>query len=243
MAGVLVLLSNMAQASNKKTSTKSTRAPKNTLTTDPSIRGEKRWLLLALLVSILFVAFVGNRLIVRHRNMVEIKAIQASQEDKARFMKVEADMKEARAAIIAAVGQPAHEEEDKSCSHASAKFKEGQLSCGIRYEFVYGQPDRAALVNTFTVVRQMVINTGNFVAPDQKILQELEDPVSPLHADRYPLNEELNQTDGVQCILTATQNNPRIQTDYGKYISDAIATSYILSCRQNMQRPIYPLAE
>jgi hypothetical protein len=217
MAGVLVLLSNMAQASNKKTSTKSTRAPKNTLTTDPSIRGEKRWLLLALLVSILFVAFVGNRLIVRHRNMVEIKAIQASQEDKARFMKVEADMKEARAAIIAAVGQPAHEEEDKSCRHKSAKFKEGILVCWLS-------------------VHDSYVN----IVDDQKILDSLSDyftvdkgrPTLSLGTANkgYIKEYSLGSDEGLTCSI-------KLEAETGKgLIVD-------LNCDDTVQRPIYPLAE
>lgn len=91
------------------------------------------WIIGALIVAILLVAFVILAVI----NQNKTKQAKIEQDERARFAKAEAYVKDVTAEVIALVGQPQKQLAENTCHYSSAKFEKGTLSCETGHKLLY----------------------------------------------------------------------------------------------------------
>jgi hypothetical protein len=122
------------------------------------------------------------------------------RQDKKRFEKAEASLDELYAKIVATVGKPDQEKQDKSCAYASREFEKGPLGCAISVSALY--------------------ENTTFGAANSKMTQ-----ITPLISNKvYPGPGEKYQTNFVPL---AENNNQSFAQDYKKFVSISCAVDYI----------------
>jgi len=199
--------------------------------------GRRKWLV----VGVVVVSLIIGGVVVSLANSAEQRNQRAEARfaaDKARFTQVEADMDEAYAAIVAAVGAPVREESSKSCSHVALKFEEGQLNCGVGRTFIYGVANFGDAFANYLKMREIVEALSSFTLVTSSVDSSF---------DAQSVNERgtavnFDGLEGVACRLRFRTHNPAMEPDY-RDVKTVLAVEYGLSCLQDMERPIYPLAE
>lgn len=193
---------------------------------------------LLILLTLLTVAIVvgGVAAYINYRNDQKQKE-QAFAADKARFAKVEADMAEAYAAMIAAAGKPETESRNKGCSHVSLKFEQGQLGCWLSYDYTYVALDYNDAIKKLGLINNATLSTRTFTQDPLHRAQILEnkDPFRPRERSYLELKLEYDQD--ITCenrmdisSATALPNNKHLTLKFSCY-GDVYSS------------PVYPLAE
>jgi len=180
--------------------------------------GRKKWLFVLIVVAVFIIVGIAICLM-RSAAQRDLRAEERFTADKARFAQVEADMNEAYAAIVAAVGPPVREESGKSCSRTSVKFEEGTLGCQIYrrgYYEVIPDENRAlkVLQDYYHLSDDQLYLARNLKGQDGTWTKEYDFSVMSTFACRFTLASEV----------------------VGKMKVN-------LWCYNTVERPIYPLAE
>jgi hypothetical protein len=153
--------------------------------------------------------------------------------DKARFAKVETEMAETYAAIVAAAGKPDVEKQTKNCSYIELKFEKGSLICGVTYGFTYG----ADVTKAAAIVRDVSSALGRSSTFTQSA--DLSNTV------REGDPEQMASTDlsGIEDVICKLSYELGITHDVDKnQIITPRSAFFWLECSQKLNKPIYPLA-
>ncbi len=183
-----------------------------------------------IIILIVVLATIGFALLGYRTQNDKRQAQEAFAADKAAFAKVEVEMARAYEAMVAAAGKPDKVEQYKNCSRTASKFKEGQLGCGVSYEFQYRTESAGDAYERMKVIESYLINsTGISTKFDrtkntEQIVSSSFDGVGESICDLYLKSDVISESRSV-----VSENNLR--------------TKYSYTCGKDVASPIYPLAQ
>jgi len=183
-----------------------------------------------IVIPILILAIVGA-LLYRHQ---QTKAAQerAYQADKAKFAQVEADMSKVYAQLVTKLGTPDKQEVTKSCSHVNLKFKEGDLWCGVYYQFGYKEKRASDISDNEKLIDEAVSGSATRIVVGQSKLIDRGDNVFSIR---------LNRAEIEKCSIEIYNEKSIGGIEFGS--SNGLKASYLFLCRNRVERNIYTLAE
>lgn len=195
----------------------------------------KKVLALLLLAALIIVSLTFYK---SHNDKAE--ADKAYQADVARFAAVEADMTAVRQAIVTGAGVPAFQVIDnKGCGYNSQKYSKGDLYCNIRSTFVYAENDAIGVASRMNSVIE-VLKNGRLLNLTSMSIEKA--PVDVYDANRHELF--FDEKHGMVCTLAYKGLE---SVDYSRYSISDVSTSRALmldfECSDNVQQPVYTLAE
>jgi len=189
--------------------------------------------ILFILLAIVFAA--GAIFFLNHRAQANRQQAQEATlaADKARFAQVETDMAKTYAAIIASTGKPDVEKQFKNCSYIELKFEKGPLVCSVSYNFTFGADAQQAAALVGNV--DSALESASNLKPATHLASSFDagDPEQMAATDLQgagPMTCKLSYELGITLDVDK------------KVIENPRSTFFRLNCSQNVQYPIYTLA-
>lgn len=195
------------------------------------------WRALAIVGVIVLVAAAGAAFIWHRHQADEAAKNRVFQVDKAKFAQLEPEMQTAYDAMIAAAGKPDKHGESKNCSHVSLKYAQGQLNCGIAYNFIYGVDDIGQAYDLSAKLNGVLDGGGIFKLDKASSVDALDLKSNRTQTIRMKANEPTQSN----CEFAFTFNTSSLELYKGidhKYVND-----FFFTCNRDTAKPVYTLAE
>lgn len=82
--------------------------------------------------------------------------------EKKNFERARADINEVYAEVVAKLGEPDNSDRRSTCSRTSVVFGQGDLSCDVRTDFLYGVVNLDEANRKFKEIQKIISSNGNF---------------------------------------------------------------------------------
>lgn len=192
----------------------------------------------SLIVFVLLIAAAITSVMIYRSQAEATRQEQAFVADKARFAKVEAEMAEAYAAIVTAVGKPDIAYSGTGCGRTNIKFAEGALFCSVTYTFAYGEVGAVSAQEHAQKVKSTFSQNSKFTMYKKSSAKSLDTETDVQQNVRLAHNysNELSCTTNIDFMTKRDEG--RLSQISKEYLS-----LYQFRCTGQPAKAIYPLAE
>jgi hypothetical protein len=182
-----------------------------------------------IILALVIIAIAGAAAFFYHRHQAQEQAYQA---DKARFAKVETDMKTAYDAMVSAAGVPDVSSSSKNCGRPNLKYAEGHLSCDITYTFAYAENSLDTAYLHTKNAQDALVNTEKFKLVSTATAEDINS------SKKQALSIGFMNEQGITCNLEFNFNKPQFYEGY-KDIKTIYFSLYQFRCIKDEDEALF----